>query len=199
MAGYKDWAPGNILTAADLDGYLMEQTVMRFADASARNTALASVLAEGMIAYLIDTNTWTVYTGSAWSTIGPLHGALTSWTPTVTQTGSVTVTNNYSRYRRTGRHIEGWFSLNVTGSGSGLADIVIGAIPATAASTSPLIGRGRLYDQSVPATRDCWLYLASTTTFGMTLSVGVDVGTLQNLANLDKLDGFFAYEAASDA
>jgi hypothetical protein len=198
-AGYKNWAAGNVLTAADLEDYTVLQSAMRFASAAARDSALASVLTEGLIAYLIATNTYTIYTGSAWSTIGPVHGQLTSWTPTVTQTGSVTVTNNYSRYHRQGRLITGWFSLTVTGSGSGTANIVIGAIPATAASTSPVIGQMRFYNASGPSTTVAWIYLASTTTFGGTTNVGVDIGSLDNLANTDKLDGFFFYEAASDA
>jgi hypothetical protein len=198
-AGYKNWAAGNVLTAADLEDYTVLQSAMRFTNAAARDSALASVLTEGLIAYLIDTNTYTIYTGSAWSTIGPVHGQLTSWTPTVTQTGSVTVTNNYSRYHRQGRLITGWFSLTVTGSGSGSANIVIGAIPATAASTSPVIGQMRFYNASGPSTTVAWIYLASTTTFGGTTNVGVDIGSLDNLANTDKLDGFFFYEAASDA
>jgi hypothetical protein len=198
-AGYKNWAAGNVLTAADLEDYTVLQSAMRFASAAARDSALASVLTEGLVTLLLDTNTLTVYTGSAWSTLGPVHGALTSWTPTVTQTGSVTVTNNYSRYIRIGRLIAGWFSLTVTGSGSGSANIVIGAIPATAASTSPVIGQMRFYNASGPSTTVAWIYLASTTTFGGTTSVGTDIGSLDNLANTDKLDGFFFYEAASDA
>jgi hypothetical protein len=44
----------------------MQQTVMKFADASARTTALSGVLAEGMISYLADTNAVEKYDGSAW-------------------------------------------------------------------------------------------------------------------------------------
>jgi len=65
-SGFKDFAPGDILTAADVDGYLMRQTVMTFADASARDTALSGVLDEGMVAYLEDSDYFTVYDGSAW-------------------------------------------------------------------------------------------------------------------------------------
>jgi len=65
-SGFKDWAAGDVLTAADVDGYLMRQTVMTFADASARDTALSGVLDEGMTAYLEDTNEVTVYDGSDW-------------------------------------------------------------------------------------------------------------------------------------
>jgi hypothetical protein len=44
----------------------MEQTVMVFADAAARTTALTGVVSEGMISYLKDTNAVEVYNGSAW-------------------------------------------------------------------------------------------------------------------------------------
>jgi hypothetical protein len=42
---------------------------MKFADATARNTALTGVLAEGMFAYLADTNATEYYDGSAWVSI----------------------------------------------------------------------------------------------------------------------------------
>lgn len=63
---FKDFAAGDVLTAADVDNLLMRQTVMTFADETARDTALAAVLAEGMIAYLDDTDEVLKYTGSAW-------------------------------------------------------------------------------------------------------------------------------------
>jgi len=65
-SGFKDWTAGDVLTAADVDGYLMRQTVMTFADASARDTALSGVLNEGMMAYLEDTDVTTFYDGSNW-------------------------------------------------------------------------------------------------------------------------------------
>lgn len=68
-SGFKDWAAGDVLTAADVDGYLMRQTVMTFADASARDTALSGVLDEGMVAYLEDSNAITVYNGSSWVSV----------------------------------------------------------------------------------------------------------------------------------
>jgi hypothetical protein len=65
-AGYKLFNTGDVLTAAQVNTYLMQQTVMVFADAAARTTALSGVLAEGMISYLQDTNATEVYNGSAW-------------------------------------------------------------------------------------------------------------------------------------
>jgi hypothetical protein len=77
-AGYKLYATGDVLTAAQVNNYLQEQTVMVFADAAARTTALASVLAEGMISYLKDTNSTEYYSGSAWVAISGASSPLTT-------------------------------------------------------------------------------------------------------------------------
>jgi hypothetical protein len=69
-AGYKLFQTGDVLTAAQVNTYLNEQTVMVFADSAARTTALTSVLAEGMVSYLQDTNAVEVYNGSAWVGVG---------------------------------------------------------------------------------------------------------------------------------
>ena len=68
-AGYKNFVDGDILTATQVDTYLMEQAVMVFDNATARTTALSGVVAEGMISYLKDTNAVEKYDGSSWSAI----------------------------------------------------------------------------------------------------------------------------------
>lgn len=65
-AGYKLFNSGDVLTAAQVNTYLMQQTVMVFANAAARTTALSGVVSEGMMSYLQDTNAVEVYDGSAW-------------------------------------------------------------------------------------------------------------------------------------
>lgn len=65
-AGYNLFATGNVLTAAQVNTYLMQQSVMVFASSAARTTALSGVLAEGMVSYLQDTNSLEVYDGAAW-------------------------------------------------------------------------------------------------------------------------------------
>jgi len=47
----------------------MRQTVMVFADSSARSTALAGVTVQGMLTYLEDTSTYETWTGAAWANI----------------------------------------------------------------------------------------------------------------------------------
>jgi hypothetical protein len=68
-AGYKLFNTGDVLTAAQVNTYLMQQSVMVFADSAARTTALSGVLAEGMLSYLVDTNAVEKYDGAAWSAI----------------------------------------------------------------------------------------------------------------------------------
>ena len=69
-AGYKLFNTGDVLTAAQVNTYLMQQTVMVFANSAARTSALSGVLAEGMLSYLLDTNAVEKYDGSSWSAIG---------------------------------------------------------------------------------------------------------------------------------
>jgi hypothetical protein len=65
--GFKDFQTGEVLTAADVDGYLM-QGIWVFASATARDAAVTSPQ-EGNFAFLKDTNTTTYYTGSAWTNL----------------------------------------------------------------------------------------------------------------------------------
>lgn len=64
--GFHDFAAAEVLTAANVDDYLLRQTVMRFASAAARDSALSGVLVEGLRAYTKDVNRDWIYTGSAW-------------------------------------------------------------------------------------------------------------------------------------
>ena len=64
--GFKTFTTGEVLTAADTNGYLM-QGVLVFADAAARTAAIASPQ-EGQTSYLKDTDEIQVYSGSAWVT-----------------------------------------------------------------------------------------------------------------------------------
>ncbi len=65
-AGYKLFSTGDVLSASDVNTYLMQQTVMSFANAAARTSALSGILAEGLVSYLQDTNVVEIYTGAAW-------------------------------------------------------------------------------------------------------------------------------------
>ena len=64
--GFKVFSVGEVLTAADVNDYLMEQSISIFADATARDAQITSPI-EGMFCYLADTNELQFYNGSAWA------------------------------------------------------------------------------------------------------------------------------------
>jgi hypothetical protein len=63
---YKVFANGFALNASELNTYLMNQSVMVFADSSARTTALSSSITEGMVTYLLSTESLEYYDGTEW-------------------------------------------------------------------------------------------------------------------------------------
>lgn len=70
-AGYLTFDTGDVLTAAQVQYNLQNQSIMYFADAAARDAALTvSIRQEGMFAYLADTNTTTYFDGTAWQSFG---------------------------------------------------------------------------------------------------------------------------------
>ena len=69
-AGFKTWTAGEVLTASQLNTYIQQQTLMVFASASARTSALGTAVAEGMTTYLLDTNEIQSYDGSVWNGVG---------------------------------------------------------------------------------------------------------------------------------
>jgi hypothetical protein len=87
--GYKLWSTGEVVTAANLQQYVQNQTVMVFASAAARTTALSGVVAEGMISYRTDAHILEYYTGSAWAAIGGTPTSLTN----VNLTGALETAN----------------------------------------------------------------------------------------------------------
>jgi hypothetical protein len=60
--GFKTFAAGEVLTAANVNGYLMSQAVMVFADSAARGSAIGTAT-EGMLTYLQDTGEYEYFDG----------------------------------------------------------------------------------------------------------------------------------------
>jgi hypothetical protein len=75
--GYKEFATGDVLTAADANGYLASQVVMVFASAAARTTAITSPQ-EGMISFRKDADAMEYYSGSAWVAVDSGTSPLTT-------------------------------------------------------------------------------------------------------------------------
>ena len=93
-AGFKTFATGDVLTASDVNTYLMQQTVMAFADATARDAAVTSPT-DGMICFLTGSSALQYHDGSSWTSID-LAGDITGVTAGTNisgggTTGTVTV------------------------------------------------------------------------------------------------------------
>jgi hypothetical protein len=61
----KVFTAGEVLAAADVNSFLMDQTVMSFAGTAARGSAIASPV-EGMYTHLEDTDSLQFWNGSSW-------------------------------------------------------------------------------------------------------------------------------------
>jgi tellurite resistance protein len=62
-AGFKVFENGNVLTASEVNTFMMDQMIMVFADAAARDAAITSP-SQGMFAFLKDDDKLTVFTDS---------------------------------------------------------------------------------------------------------------------------------------
>jgi len=73
-AGAKLFQSGDVLTAQQVNTFLMDQAIMRFATTAARDAAFGGsgepTLAEGMFAYIDADDSLYYYSGSAWSKYG---------------------------------------------------------------------------------------------------------------------------------
>jgi len=75
MGGRKTFVTNTVLTAADVQDFLMDQAVMTFADSTARGTAISSPT-EGMVSYLSNTDALEVFNGAAWKQFGSTTGSI---------------------------------------------------------------------------------------------------------------------------
>ena len=95
--GFKTFVTGDVLTAGDTNGYLMQGTWV-FANATARDAAVTSPQ-EGNMCYLKDTDKVMYYSGSAWTNVSSAGNSpvLTTAQPTgdfsTSSTSFVDVTN----------------------------------------------------------------------------------------------------------
>jgi hypothetical protein len=82
----KVFTAGEVLAAADVNTFLMDQSVMTFAGTAARGSAIGTAV-EGMVTYLEDSNIYQSWSGSAWV------GLNSSVTTTLTTAYTATVGN----------------------------------------------------------------------------------------------------------
>lgn len=67
-AGFKTFSAGAVLTATEVNTYLMQQATQTYANSAARSSAIP-VPSEGMVSYLSDGNIVETYDGANWNPI----------------------------------------------------------------------------------------------------------------------------------
>ena len=73
--GRKVWSAGDVLAAADVNGYLMDQSIMVFNSAAARTAAIGTP-APGMTTFRTDGTVVEVYNGSTWVSANSVGGTI---------------------------------------------------------------------------------------------------------------------------
>ena len=200
--GFKTFVTGDVLTAADTNGYLM-QGVWVFADAAARSAAVTSPQ-EGNMSFLKDTNSTEYYSGSAWVAVGA-SSAYASWTPTLTNLtlGNGTMTG---RYVQIGKFVNASLKL-VFGSTTSVTGTMTFSLPTGAASgntaTNTFLGNVRILDNGI-ANYVGMVQLSSTSAVILcVINVNGTYGTPENVnatvpftwGNLDEIEFSMSYEA----
>jgi hypothetical protein len=206
-SGYRTFSPGEVLTGSNVMNYLMEQAVMSFATAAARDAAITAP-EEGMVAYAQDTDIYWSYTSAAWVPIA-YAGSWTTYTPTWATSGGAapavgngTLTGRYSRMGKT---------INVIISLTAGTTTTFGASPNTwsfalpfAAVTAPEQSLPmRIFDSSGPT---AYVVASATLSSGTTAVPQGNIGggglaTMTAIVpipwgNADKCTIFGTYEAA---
>lgn len=115
---YKQFTNGSPLPASDLQNFLMDQSVMTFANATARTAALATPK-EGMVTWLEDSNRLDVWSGSDWILVN--DNAASVPLSTVTTAGDLIVGTGNATVSRLGIGTNGSIPRVASGSLSYLA------------------------------------------------------------------------------
>lgn len=139
----------------------------------------------------------------SWQDVVPL-GAWTTFTPTLTQSATVTKTVTYARYTKIGRLVIAQVALAVTGAGTASNAVLIG-LPVAALNSAAIedIGTGHIFDASAVLVYKGHATYASTTTIQLRPSSTTTTGVLgadtftAALASGDEIGYSVTYEAAT--
>lgn len=119
------------------------------------------------------------------------------WTPTITQSGSVTYTSTFSRYSVIQDTVIVRARLAVTSAGTTNNTITIGSIPVAAADNSGIAGEMVILDNGTAYYIGA-LFISGTTFLGRADGLGAAFGVTPNfaLASGDIIDIVAVYEGA---
>jgi hypothetical protein len=108
-SGFRTFTAGEVLTASNVQNFLQNQSVMVFADSTARATDIGTAnFEEGMLSYLENTDQLEVYNGTAWASIAPTTNQgltlinTTSFSAVATQSFNDVFSATYTNYRIVG-------------------------------------------------------------------------------------------------
>lgn len=145
--GFKDFTAATALSA-DVDNYLMRQSMMRFASTAARDSALSGNLEDGMHCITLDTHSIWIYVTAAWL---PYSTPWTTYTPSwthLTVGNGVTDSAKY-RYHAGDFRVRGHFTCGTTTTGDG-STIQLTIPNSVTADSGGADGTGRYNDASAP-------------------------------------------------
>jgi len=115
-SGFRTFTAGEVLTASNVQNYLMDQSVMVFGGSAARSSAIGTAnFEEGMISYLTDTDKVEAYNGTNWAQVGASAQGLTlinttSFSAVTSQSINDVFSTTYDNYR---------IVANILGAGAG--------------------------------------------------------------------------------
>ena len=176
-SGRKVFTAGDVLTASDVQNYLMDQTTMVFAGTAARSSAIATPT-EGMFAVDTVVDELNYYNGSAWVTASRM-GDWTTFTPSMTNFNIGSTGTVSAAYVLVGKtlFVRASFTLGGTGISIGTASMTLpNSYTAKAKSVAPcmIVDSGTAFFSGLT-------YSNGTS---VTIYVGVASGTYTSLSTI---------------
>ena len=105
-SGFRTFTAGEVLTASNVQNYLMDQSVMVFGGSAARSSAIGTAnFEEGMVSYLTDTDKVEAYNGTNWVSVAPTSTQgltlinTTSFSAVASQSINDVFSTTYDNYR----------------------------------------------------------------------------------------------------
>jgi len=202
-AGYHLFSTGDVLTAAQVQYNLQNQTIMYFASSAARTSALSGVLVEGMFSYLADTNSTEYYDGAAWQSISN-PGDITAVTAGTGisgggTSGAVTITNDMATTITTaGDLIKGTGSGTYARLGIGSTGQVLTVAAGAPSWATPAGGGGKVL-QVVQGTASGYIAITSSNTYSdanLSLAITPTVNTSKVLVFVNQQLALYTSTAA---
>lgn len=148
-AGRKVFQPGEVLTASNVQNYLMDQAVQYYAGTAARGSAIGTATTEGMMSYLADQDKIQVATGTAtWVDVYPaVVTSSNALVGSVLQVVSTKKGDTFSTTNTTFTDVTG-LSATITPSSTNNKILVIATFNLSIGATAPNIGYARLMRDS---------------------------------------------------